>query len=174
MGKKLFVGGLPYETNDVQLRDLFSAHGKVMSAKVIIDKLTNRSKGFGFVEMSTDDEAKAAATKLNNATVGTRRIIVNEARPPEPRPAGGYPPRSSPGGPPAPPPGAPGFGGPAYGDRKPSFSDRRGPDRKRKPEWEQKKKDRDGEGPKKGRGGPDDDRRGRRGGGFDDDGDEAW
>lgn len=169
MGKKLFVGGLPYETNDAQLRELFGAAGKVMSAKVIIDKLTNRSKGFGFVEMMTDDEAKAAVTKLNNFTVGTRRIIVNEARPMEPRPAGGYPPRPSPGGGPggAPSYGAPprgGGGNPNFGPDSKSFSDRKRRD------WDKKKKDRDG-----GRPDPNaDGKRGKRGKSEDDFGEEGW
>src|SRR4051812_27238312 len=119
MGKKLFVGGLPYETNDAQLRELFGAHGKVFSAKVIIDRLTNKSKGFGFVEMSTDEEAKTAVEKMNNAMVGPRRIIVNEARPMEARPPGGFAPRPSSGGAPSggfssPPPRG-GGGNPNFG-----------------------------------------------------------
>lgn len=143
MGKKLFVGGLPYETNDAQLKELFGACGTVVSAKVIIDKLTNRSKGFGFVEMTTDDEAKAALLKYNNFQLGARRIMVNEARPMEPRPAGGYPPRPS-----SAPGGAPG-GGYAprpSGDRNPNF----GADSKafadRKNRYDNKKKGRGGDG----------------------------
>ena len=88
MGKKLFVGGLPYETNDAQLKELFAAAGQVVSAKVIIDRETGKSKGFGFVEMTTDEQAKAALEKFNNFSLGARRIMVNEARPMEPRPAG--------------------------------------------------------------------------------------
>jgi cold-inducible RNA-binding protein len=166
MGKKLFVGGLPYETNDLQLRELFGAHGKVVSAKVIIDKLTNRSKGFGFVEMMTDEEAKTAVEKLNNFTVGTRRIIVNEARPMEPRPAGGYPPRSSsPGGPPSGADRKPTFGGgPNFGPDSKAFSDRKRRD------WDKKKK---GDGDRKD--GFDGKRGGKRGkGGGDDFGDDGW
>lgn len=127
MGKKLFVGGLPYETNDTQLKEMFGACGKVVSAKVIIDKATGRSKGFGFVEMTTDDEAKAAIAKLNNSALGTRKVFVNEARPMEPRPAGGYPPRA---------PGGfgdkPSFGGGGFGEKKGGSGANRnfGPDKK--------------------------------------------
>ncbi len=132
MGKKLFVGGLPYETNDAQLKELFGACGSVVSAKVIIDKATNRSKGFGFVEMTTDEQAKAALEKLNNFTLGTRRIMVNEARPMEPRPAGGFAPRPS-------------FGGernPNFGADKPAFADRKNRyDNKKKPRGEFDKRD---------------------------------
>ena len=79
MGKKLFVGGLPYETNDAQLKELFAVCGAVVSAKVIIDRDTGKSKGFGFVEMTTDEQAQAALLKYNNFTLGTRRIMVNES-----------------------------------------------------------------------------------------------
>lgn len=125
MGKKLFVGGLPYETNDVQLKEMFGACGQVVSAKVIMDKATGRSKGFGFVEMTTDEEAKAVTEKLNNSSIGSRRIIVNEARPMEPRSAGDFVPR--PGGSGDKNPGG-GFGDrkPNFGDRKSSFGDRKG------------------------------------------------
>ncbi|PIR18463.1 MAG: RNA-binding protein [Elusimicrobia bacterium CG11_big_fil_rev_8_21_14_0_20_64_6] len=140
MGKKLFVGGLPYETNDAQLKELFGACGTVVSAKVIMDKATNRSKGFGFVEMTTDEQAKAALEKFNNFTMGTRRIMVNEARPMEPRPAGGFPPRPSFGGP-RPSGGKPsgGFGdrNPNFGADKPAFADRKNRyDNKKKPRGE--------------------------------------
>lgn len=138
MGKKLFVGGLPYETNDTQLKELFGACGKVVSAKVIIDKATNRSKGFGFVEMTTDDEAKAALLKYNNFMLGTRRIMVNEARPMEPRPAGGFAPRPSFGGDRRPSGG--GGGGdrnPNFGADLPAFSERKNRyDNKKKPRGE--------------------------------------
>ncbi|UPT75817.1 MAG: RNA-binding protein [Elusimicrobiota bacterium] len=164
MGKKLFVGGLPYETNDVQLKELFAASGAVLSAKVIIDRETGKSKGFGFVEMGTDDEAKAAILKYNNFSLGTRRIMVNEARPMEPRPAGGYPPRpSSPGGFGGPRPGGfggPRPGGPGGGDRNPNFGADSKPFDERKNRYEEKKKkrgpdefDKKGGGPKKGGGG---------------------
>ncbi|MFI5275607.1 MAG: RNA recognition motif domain-containing protein [Candidatus Saccharimonadales bacterium] len=85
MATKLFVGGLPYSVTDDQLREVFEAVGTVASAKVIVDRETNRSKGFGFVEMSNDEEAKAAIAKLDNTEVGGRAITVNEARPQTPR-----------------------------------------------------------------------------------------
>ena len=85
MAKKLFVGGLPYSTTDQELKDLFSQAGTVDSATVIMDKMTGRSKGFGFVEMSSDAEADKAVEMLNGKDVGGRSITVNEARPMEPR-----------------------------------------------------------------------------------------
>lgn len=85
MATKLFVGGLPYAVTDDQLREIFAEVGTVESAKVIVDRETNRSKGFGFVEMSTEAEAKAAIEKLNNKEVDGRAITVNEARPQKPR-----------------------------------------------------------------------------------------
>jgi RNA recognition motif-containing protein len=85
MAIKLFVGGLPYSVGDDQLTEFFATCGTVVSAKVIVDRDTNRSKGFGFVEMSTDDEARAAIDKLNGQEMGGRAIAVNEARPQEPR-----------------------------------------------------------------------------------------
>lgn len=89
MATKLFVGGLPYAVTDDQLRELFAAAGSVASAKVIVDRETNRSKGFGFVEMESDDEAKVAIEQMNGKEVDGRTITVNEARPQQPRPAGG-------------------------------------------------------------------------------------
>jgi RNA recognition motif-containing protein len=89
MGKRLYVGGLPFETTEPQLQELFSPFGRVESAKVIMDRATGRSKGFGFVEMATDLEAKAAIEKMNGSTVGSRKIVVNEARPMEDRKGGG-------------------------------------------------------------------------------------
>jgi len=86
MASKLFVGGLPYSTTDDELQDVFAAHGKVVSAKVITDRETGRSKGFGFVEFETDDEAQAAMKALHDSELGGRRILVNEARPQEQRP----------------------------------------------------------------------------------------
>jgi RNA recognition motif-containing protein len=86
MATKLFVGSLPYAVNDDQLEELFASVGTVVSAKVIVDRDTNRSKGFGFVEMSSDDEAKAAVDQLNNKEVEGRTIVVTEARPKEDRP----------------------------------------------------------------------------------------
>ena len=85
MGRKLYVGGLAYSMNEQQLTDLFSPHGTVESAKVIMDKFSGQSKGFGFVEMGTDDEAQKAITALNGTEQEGRTITVNEARPQEPR-----------------------------------------------------------------------------------------
>ena len=89
MGKRLFVGSLPFETTDAELQQLFAPCGRVESAKVISDRETGRSKGFGFVEMATDLEAQAAVQKMNGVTVGSRQIVVNEARPKEDRPRSG-------------------------------------------------------------------------------------
>ena len=92
MGKKLYVGSLPYSTTDQQLKEHFSAAGNVESATVISDKFSGRSKGFGFVEMSTDEEAQKAVEMFNGVDMGGRNIVVNEARPLEPRAprAGGF------------------------------------------------------------------------------------
>jgi RNA recognition motif-containing protein len=88
MGSKLYVGGLPYSATEQQLSDLFAAHGTVASARIITDKFTGQSRGFGFVEMSSDAEAKAAITALNGSDMGGRSLTVNEAKPME-RSAGG-------------------------------------------------------------------------------------
>jgi len=85
MANKLFVGSLAWTATDDDLANFFSEAGTVVSAKVIVDRDTNRSKGFGFVEMSTDDEAKAAIDKLNGKELNGRAIAVNEARPQVPR-----------------------------------------------------------------------------------------
>ena len=85
MGKKLYVGSLPYSTTDDQLRQHFSTAGNVASAQVIVDKFSGRSKGFGFVEMATDEEAQKAIEMFNGQDMGGRNIVVNEARPLEPR-----------------------------------------------------------------------------------------
>ncbi len=90
MGKRLYVGSLPFDVTESQLNSLFAACGQVVSAKLITDKATGQSKGFGFVEMSSDAEAQAAIGKMNNSTVGARRIVVNEARPMESRSGGGF------------------------------------------------------------------------------------
>jgi RNA recognition motif-containing protein len=90
MAKKLFVGGLPYETTDAELKDAFSQAGTVASAVIIMDKMLGRSKGFGFVEMSSDAEAQAAIDMWNGKEFGGRTLTVNEARPMEPRNQGGY------------------------------------------------------------------------------------
>jgi cold-inducible RNA-binding protein len=86
MGKKLYVGNLGYDVNDADLSQLFGQHGTVESASVIMDKATGRSKGFGFVEMSSDQEAQAAITALNGRDHSGRALTVNEAKP---RPEGG-------------------------------------------------------------------------------------
>jgi len=86
MSKKIYVGGLPYSVTDDELEKLFSAHGAVESAKVIMDKYTNRSRGFGFVEMSSDEEAQAAIDNLNGSELGGRNLTVNVAKPREDRP----------------------------------------------------------------------------------------
>lgn len=89
MSTRLFVGGLPWETTEDQLRQLFAEAGTVVSATIVMDKFTQRPKGFGFVEMSTPEEAKAAIEKINGKLLGDRTIKVDEARPREERP-GGY------------------------------------------------------------------------------------
>ena len=81
MGKKLYVGNLNDAVNDEALEELFSNHGTVESAKVIVDRNSGRSKGFGFVEMSNDEEARAAITALDGYDCGERNLKVNEARP---------------------------------------------------------------------------------------------
>lgn len=86
MAQKLFVGGLPYRMADDDLRELFAPHGTVESARVITDRETGRSKGFGFVEYASDAEAEAAIKALNNTEIDGRRIVVNEAKPMAPRP----------------------------------------------------------------------------------------
>ena len=83
MGNKLYVGNLPYSINDGSLQDLFSPHGTVRSAKVIMDRDSGRSKGFGFVEMGSDQEAQAAIGALNGKPLEGRNLTVNEARPKE-------------------------------------------------------------------------------------------
>ncbi len=83
MGKKLYVGNLPYKVSDSDLQQMFEAHGTVQSAQVIMDRDTGRSKGFGFVEMGSDQEAQAAIAALNGAEMEGRALTVNEARPKE-------------------------------------------------------------------------------------------
>jgi RNA recognition motif-containing protein len=89
MNKKLYVGGLPYSVTDEQLQQLFASHGTVESAKVIVDKYTDRSRGFGFVEMSTEDEAQKAIQALNGAQHMGRSLTVNISKPREERGGGG-------------------------------------------------------------------------------------
>ena len=81
MGKKLYVGNLSYSVTDSDLSTMFGAHGTVQSAQVIMDRDTGRSKGFGFVEMGSDQEAQAAIAALNGQDSGGRALTVNEARP---------------------------------------------------------------------------------------------
>ncbi len=83
MGKKLYVGNLAYGISDSSLEQLFSAHGSVQSAQVIMDRDTGRSKGFGFVEMGSDEEAQAAIAAMNGKEIEGRALTVNEARPKE-------------------------------------------------------------------------------------------
>jgi RNA recognition motif-containing protein len=85
MGKKLYVGNLSYATTESDLQRMFEAHGAVISAQVIADRDTGRSKGFGFVEMASDEAATAAIAALNGQTSGGRALTVNEARPREER-----------------------------------------------------------------------------------------
>lgn len=98
MGNKLYVGNLAYSVRDESLQQAFSQYGHVASAKVMMDRDTGRSKGFGFVEMGSDEEAQAAINGMNGQPLGGRNVVVNEARPMEARP-----PRSG------------GFGGGGYG-----------------------------------------------------------
>lgn len=86
---KIYVGGLPYGATEEQLTQIFSQYGEVASAKIIMDRETNRSKGFGFVEMNDDEAAKNAIAELHEAELDGRTLTVNEARPMEPRAGGG-------------------------------------------------------------------------------------
>jgi len=94
MGKRLYVGNLSYSVDSSELETMFGAHGTVQSAEVVNDRMTGRSKGFGFVEMSTDEEAQAAIAALNGQDNNGRALTVNEAKPREERPrtggGGGY------------------------------------------------------------------------------------
>jgi RNA recognition motif-containing protein len=90
VGKKLYVGNLTYNVNQTDLEELFSQFGTVQSAQVIIDRDTNRSKGFGFVEMDTEAQAQAAIEGLHDKEYEGRRLTVNEAKPREDRGGGGY------------------------------------------------------------------------------------
>ncbi len=109
MGNKLYVGNLPYTVRDEDLQQSFSEFGSVNSAKVMMERDTGRSKGFGFVEMGSDAEAQAAIEGMNGQSLGGRSLVVNEARPMEARPprTGGF------GGPRG---GGGGFGGGGAGD----------------------------------------------------------
>ena len=90
MGNKLYVGNLPYSVRDSDLEQVFAQFGTVASAKVMMERDTGRSKGFGFVQMGTDAEAQAAIEGMNGQPLGGRSLVVNEARPREARPAGGF------------------------------------------------------------------------------------
>jgi RNA recognition motif-containing protein len=109
MGNNLFVGNLPYDVDDAQLSEIFSQAGTVTSAHVVTDKFSGQSRGYGFVEMSSDAEAAQAVTMLNGQDLRGRAMTVNEARPREERGGGGY--RSGGGG------DRRGGGG-GYGDRR--------------------------------------------------------
>lgn len=89
MQKKLFVGGLPYSTEVEEIRSLFSQAGEVVSANIIRDKYTNQSRGFGFVEMATEEQAADAIKRFNGMSLGGRNIVVNESRPQEKKSFGG-------------------------------------------------------------------------------------
>lgn len=97
MGAKLYVGNLTYSVTEDRLQQLFSQHGSVVSARVIMDKFSGRSKGFGFVEMGSDEEAEKATAALNGTEFEGRTIVVSEARPQQPRSqsGGGRPPRQN-------------------------------------------------------------------------------
>ena len=89
MGKRLYVGNLPYSISDGELQQLFEQHGSVASAQVVMDRDTGRSKGFGFVEMGSDQEAQAAIAAMSGKEVDGRQLTVNEAKPREDRGGGG-------------------------------------------------------------------------------------
>jgi cold-inducible RNA-binding protein len=97
MGKKIYVGNLPFNTTSETLSEMFAAYGKVDSSKIIMDRETGRSKGFGFIEMAEAHEADRAIEELHGSDYGGRALTVNEARPTEKRPpsqAGGFSPRN--------------------------------------------------------------------------------
>lgn len=89
MGSKLYVGGLPYAASESQVTTLFAEHGTVESVRIMSDKFTGQSRGFGFVEMSSSEEAQAAITALNGSQMDGRSLTVNEAKPMEARSGGG-------------------------------------------------------------------------------------
>ena len=89
MSKRIYVGGLPFKTTEEEMNALFATHGAVTSAKLITDKFSGQSRGFGFVEMANDAEAVAAMEKLNGSDFGGRKLTINEARPMEARTGGG-------------------------------------------------------------------------------------
>lgn len=97
MGAKLYVGNLPYAVAEEKLQELFARHGSVVSVRIITDKFSGRSKGFGFVEMSSDEEAEKAIAALNGTDFEGRNLVVSEARPQQQRTprGGGRPPRQN-------------------------------------------------------------------------------
>lgn len=94
----IYVGNLPYSTDTEQLRSMFEPYGTVDSSSVVMDKFTGRSRGFGFVEMNNEDEAKAATDAMNGMQINGRALVVNEARPREERPRRDFRPRGNSGG----------------------------------------------------------------------------
>jgi RNA recognition motif-containing protein len=98
MGNKLYVGGLPYSVTEGQLQEIFAAHGTVESARVIADKFTGQSRGFGFVELSSGGEAQKAIEALNGTQLDGRTLVVNEAKPMASRDGGGGGSRGNRGG----------------------------------------------------------------------------
>ncbi len=91
MGNRIYVGDLSYNTTDEQLREAFAKHGEVVSANVMLDRVSGQSRGFGFVEMATEEQAKAAIEAMHASTLDNRTLTVNEARAREPRAGGGGP-----------------------------------------------------------------------------------
>jgi cold-inducible RNA-binding protein len=89
MNNKIFVGNLSFNTTENDMQDMFAAHGTVVEASLMMDRMTNRSRGFGFVTMSTEAEAQTAISALNGSSIEGRSLTVNVARPREERPAGG-------------------------------------------------------------------------------------
>jgi RNA recognition motif-containing protein len=87
---KIYVGNLPFSTNETELRAMFEAHGQVSSATIVMDRETGRPRGFGFVEMTQDEDARKAIEAINGQTINGRAIVANEARPREERPRGGF------------------------------------------------------------------------------------
>ena len=123
MGNKLYVGNLPYSVRDNDLQQQFGEYGNVTSAKVMMERDTGRSKGFGFVEMGSDAEAQAAIEGLHGKDMGGRALVVNEARPMEPRPprSGGFGGGNGGGGYGGGRSGGGGYGGGGYGGGRNSY-----------------------------------------------------
>lgn len=98
LNKKLYVGSLPYSTTEDELREMFSQFGAISSVRIIADKFTGQSKGFGFVEMESDEDAQKAIEGINGAQLGGRTLVVNTARPPQERERSGHGERRGGGG----------------------------------------------------------------------------